>query len=180
MDEGRIIVLNGVGSVGKSSVARAMQKLSPVPLLHVQMDSFLEMLPEALQDGPEGFAYREGPHGVQITSGPAGQRLIRGMHHAVAALAGQGNRLIFDTVMEARGMEECRRLFTPLGAFFVGLMAPLEVIEARELARGDRMIGLARWQYGRMPEVGSYDLAIDMTQASPNAAARQVLCLAGI
>lgn len=177
-DPVRIIVLNGVGSVGKTSVARALQALAPVPLLHVQMDVFLEMLPEALQEGPEGFAYREGPEGVEITSGPAGRRLIRGMHHAVAALAGQGNRVVFDTVMEAPEMGECRALFTPLGAMFVALTAPLDVIEQRESQRGDRMIGLARWQYGRLHRGCNYDLTLDMSQGLPEDAARRILTLA--
>ncbi|WP_258588919.1 phosphotransferase-like protein [Mesorhizobium sp. AR02] len=53
----RIIVLNGVGSAGKSSVARALQAITAAPFLHVQMDSFLAMLPDALQDHADGFCY---------------------------------------------------------------------------------------------------------------------------
>lgn len=34
----RIIVLNGIGSVGKSSVARALQREARRPFLHVAMD----------------------------------------------------------------------------------------------------------------------------------------------
>jgi chloramphenicol 3-O-phosphotransferase len=44
---GRIVVLNGIGSVGKSFVAKALQALVTEPFLHVQMDAFLDMLPEA-------------------------------------------------------------------------------------------------------------------------------------
>ena len=46
----RIILLNGVGSSGKSSIARALQEITAAPFLHVQMDVFVQMLPEALQD----------------------------------------------------------------------------------------------------------------------------------
>ena len=46
----RIAVLNGIGSVGKSSIARALQAIASQPMLHVQMDAFLDMLPAALQD----------------------------------------------------------------------------------------------------------------------------------
>jgi chloramphenicol 3-O phosphotransferase len=43
----RIVLLNGVGSVGKSSIAKALQAITSEPFLHVQMDAFLDMLPEA-------------------------------------------------------------------------------------------------------------------------------------
>ncbi|RUX39342.1 chloramphenicol phosphotransferase, partial [Mesorhizobium sp. M4A.F.Ca.ET.050.02.1.1] len=46
----RIVPLNEVGSAGKSSIARALQATTAKPFLHVPMDAFLEMLPEALQD----------------------------------------------------------------------------------------------------------------------------------
>jgi chloramphenicol 3-O phosphotransferase len=43
----RIVLINGVSSVGKGSVAKALQKIASRPMLHVQMDAFLEMLPAA-------------------------------------------------------------------------------------------------------------------------------------
>ncbi|MGH6929884.1 MAG: phosphotransferase-like protein, partial [Dongiaceae bacterium] len=33
----RIVLLNGAGSVGKSSIARALQTIATEPFLHVQM-----------------------------------------------------------------------------------------------------------------------------------------------
>jgi 4-hydroxymandelate oxidase len=56
---------------------------------------------------------------------------------------------------------------------FAGLMAPLEVIEAR----GDREIGLARWQYDRVHAGIDYHLAIDTTMAPPQARAPDQGCL---
>jgi chloramphenicol 3-O phosphotransferase len=40
----KIIVLNGIGSAGKTSAAKELQKITKLPFLHVQGDSFLEML----------------------------------------------------------------------------------------------------------------------------------------
>ena len=54
----KIVLLNGVGSAGKSSIAKALQKITAEPYLHVQMDAFLEMLPETLQGDMPGFAFR--------------------------------------------------------------------------------------------------------------------------
>jgi chloramphenicol 3-O phosphotransferase len=170
-----VVVLNGPGSVGKTTLACAIQGMVPTPVLHVQMDAFLEMLPEAMQDAPETFSYRPGPGGVAIETGPAGARLIRGMHHAVAALAGQGSDLIFDTVAECADLDELRGLLAGRRCLFVGLHAPLAVLEAREWARGDRMIGLARAQVGRVHAGVRYDLELDLGTLSPDAGAKRIL-----
>jgi chloramphenicol 3-O phosphotransferase len=55
----RIIILNGVGSVGKSSIARALQKITAQPFLHVAMDAFLDMLPASYMDHPDGFLFED-------------------------------------------------------------------------------------------------------------------------
>lgn len=49
----------------------------------------------------------------------------------------------------------------------MGVHAPLDLLEARELQRGDRMIGLARWQYGRTHAGMTYDLEVDTSRAAP-------------
>src|SRR5262249_50473996 len=71
---GRVVVLNGIGSIGKSSIAKALQQIANEPMLHVQMDAFLEMLPEALHDHPDGYAYETIHEGgkplVVIKGGP--------------------------------------------------------------------------------------------------------------
>jgi chloramphenicol 3-O phosphotransferase len=55
----QIVLLNGVGSSGKSSIAKELQKIAGKPFLHVRMDDFCAMLPEALQDHPDSFAFEE-------------------------------------------------------------------------------------------------------------------------
>ncbi len=171
----RIVVLNGVGSVGKSSLARAVQAQSRVPLLHVAMDGFLEMLPEALQDHPEGISYVRSPAGVEVRVGPVGARLLDGMLGAVAALAGAGCDLVFDTVMDRDAATLCRARLAAFEVSYVGLVAPLAVIEAREAQRGDRMIGLARAQFGQVHVGVDDDLTLDMGALTPETAA-QVIC----
>ena len=170
----RIIVLNGIGSVGKSSVARALQEAARPPLLHVAMDTFLEMLPEALQDGADGISYHPVPQGVGVRVGPVGQRLLDGMIGVVAALAAAGNDLIFDTVMGCDKSRALRRLAF-FETAFIGLTASLPVIEAREAARGDRLIGLARQQAGWVHVGIDDDLTLDVSTLSPDAAAR-IIC----
>ncbi len=101
----RIVILNGVGSSGKSSIARALQAITAEPFLHVQMDTFLEMLPERYQDHPDGLTFTTieegGKPSVVIRTGPVAERAFCGMRHAVAAMAAQGNNLIVDDVLMA-------------------------------------------------------------------------------
>jgi chloramphenicol 3-O phosphotransferase len=167
----QIILLNGVGSSGKSSIAKQLQKIADKPFLHIQMDDFCAMLPEALQDHPDGFAFEEisenGKPLVVIKTGPVGARAMRGMRHAIAAMAAQGNNLIVDDVMLGDEQEDYAALLSRFETFFVGVFAPLEVLEARERQRGDRMIGLARWQYGRVHRGKKYDLEVDTGSLNP-------------
>lgn len=170
----RIVVLNGVGSVGKSTLARALQSLSREPLLHVTMDGFLEMLPEALQDHPQGISYVQTAAGVEVRVGPVGERLLDGMLGAVAALATAGCHLVFDTVMSCEAARRCQSRLAGFDTVYVGLVAPLAVIEAREAQRGDRMIGLARAQVGTVHVGVEDDLTLDMAAHSPETAAREI------
>ncbi|RYF98920.1 MAG: chloramphenicol phosphotransferase, partial [Caulobacteraceae bacterium] len=56
----------------------------------------------------------------------------------------------------------------------VGLFAPLEVLERRERERGDRELGLARWQFERVHRDVIYDLEIDATATTPAATAQKI------
>ena len=180
MEKPIVIVLNGVGSVGKTSTSKALQAVAERPLLHLSMDAFLDMLPIGLVGHPEGYVFEttddDGKPSVSISSGPVVTRLLQGMRHAVAAMAAQGNSIIVDDVMfSAADAEDYRSLLDAhCDVRLVGLSAPLEVLEQRERDRGDRLIGLARWQYGRVHQGIKYDLTIDTSQATPEDVAETI------
>lgn len=175
----RVIVLNGVGSVGKSSTAKALQSLASEPFLHVQGDAFLEMIAPRLWGDPNGIIFKrlasDANPSIEIKMGPALDRLMLGMRQSIFSLARAGNSCIVDDVMlspsdqwayvEASGDVQTQ---------FVALRAPLEVLEQRERDRGDRVIGLARWQYERVHNGISYDFEIDTTRDSSNAIAQAI------
>ncbi|ACI50379.1 Chloramphenicol phosphotransferase family protein [Gluconacetobacter diazotrophicus PA1 5] len=174
-----VIILNGVGSVGKSSVARALQGLLDRPFLHVAMDDFVSMLPPRMLDHPDGMQFvpetRDGHPSIAIRGGAVMARAMRGMRHAVAAMAGQGNDLIVDDVMlDAADARDYRALLAGCVVHLVGLFAPLAILEARERARGDRRIGLARWQYDRVHRGMAYDLELDTVRMTPGQSAHSI------
>jgi chloramphenicol 3-O phosphotransferase len=167
----RIVLLNGVGSAGKGSIAKALQTITTACFLHVEMDAFLGMLPEASFGRPEGITFEtvqeDGKPSVIIRTGPVAERVFRGMRHAIAAMAAQGNSMIVDDVLLGSEKAEYLNLLSPFGLFLVGVFAPLDVLEARERERGDRLIGLARWQYDRVHKGMKYDLEVDTSRATP-------------
>jgi len=166
----QIILLNGIGSAGKSSIARAFQNAAPTSWLHVQMDAFLAMLPPASFGHPDGLVFEEaeqdGHKVINIRSGPTVALAMRAFRHSVAAMAGQGIDLIVDDVMFGPEWSEYARLLAAHHVTKVGVLAPLEILEAREAARGDRAIGLARGQWGRVHQGVTYDLTLDTSQAT--------------
>lgn len=176
---GKVIVLNGTSSVGKTSAARAFQKIAREHFLHVQMDAFMEMLPERIWQEPDGISFVqrdiEGSLEVEITTGPAFERVMEGMRQSIAALAAAGNNCIVDDVMLQRTDQRSYRDCICTGTLqFVGLHAPLETLEGREAARGDRMPGLARWQFERVHRGMQYDLEIEVGELSSEAVALSI------
>lgn len=172
MPRPHVIILNGVGSVGKSSTARALQTITTKPFLHVAMDAFIDMLPKGMFGHPEGLIFETsqdpGKPSIIIRTGCVVERVMRGMRHAVAAMAAQGNNLVLDEVMIGKHKEqEYRDLLSRFDVRMVGLFAPLDLLEERERERGDREIGLARWQYDRVHRDMIYDLEIDTAATTP-------------
>jgi chloramphenicol 3-O phosphotransferase len=166
----RIVLLNGVGSSGKGSIAKALQKITAAPFLHVQMDAFIDMMPDGSWGHPDWLDFEtlreDGKPSVAIKTGPLAASLFRGMRHAVAAMARQGNNLIVDDVLLGEEKAEYVELLADFELIRIGVFAPLEVLEARERSRGDRMAGLARWQYDRVHKGMTYDLEVDTSRAT--------------
>jgi chloramphenicol 3-O phosphotransferase len=167
-----VVLLNGVSSVGKGSVAKALQKIAAKPILHVQMDAFLEMMPPGTFGAPEGYAFETrqeaGKPVTAVTSGPILVLAMKSLRASVAAMAEAGADLVVDEVIwDPADLADYRRRLAAHALHVVGLFAPLEVIERREKARGDRTLGLARWQYDKVHAGMTYDLELDTALATP-------------
>ncbi len=171
---GVIILLIGTSSSGKTSLVRALQEALDVPLLDAGIDKFLWMLPKRYLTPP----LWDDVLGRATEAGLTGQRLMSGMHHAIAALAQAGNHVVADHVLvDARWVDECARLFCSLPAYFVAVRCPLDVLEQREQQRQDRTLGQARAQFDLVHAHGVYDLEVDTSLAGPETCAQQVVAL---
>lgn len=183
MRRGRIILLNGTSSSGKSTLATALQAALPDPWLVIGIDTFVFALPNRYLVQPgwsEVFRYvrpdgaSDGP--FRIETGPLGEALIGGMHRSVASLAADGLSVIVDHVLlEDAWLADCRRCWAGIDWLLVGVRCPLEVVEARERERRDRTIGQAAAQFAVVHEGRDYDVEVDTSVLdAPTAAARVI------
>jgi len=153
-----VIVLNGVSSSGKSTIARALQSMLELPWLHVEVDAFLRMLPV------KGLA--------EVAA------VVRGANAAVAALAREGNRVIYDCVLGRELVDDLRAELAGTSTLWGGVQCAADVLAERERDRGDRMIGQARAQLAAAHQGVDYDLEVDTTETSAETCAHQVSAVA--
>lgn len=177
---GRVIVLNGVSSAGKSSIAAAMRSLlSPSPR-YAAMDDRLSALPRATFGTPDGLTFvpgdEEGAPCTGIVAGPLVRHALAAMREEVAAAARGGRDVIVDEVLLRPDDEAAYRALLPgRSVRLVAVRVPLPVAEARERARGDRVLGLARWQFDRVHRGRRYDMEVDTGTGTPAGHASAIL-----
>jgi len=156
------IVLNGASSAGKGTIARAIQELAGRPVLHVSLDMFTDMFHwPAVSENEKAACHAVG---------------VANLHAALPLLASGEFPLIVDHVFEQHAwFETCREALKERRTYFIGVRCPLAVLEAREKARGDRRIGLARFQFERVHEQKPYAMEVDTSAHSPTESAAAIL-----
>jgi chloramphenicol 3-O phosphotransferase len=183
---GRVILLNGTSSSGKTTIARAFQRLAPDPWLRLGIDSFWGAVDgrwmEFGERASEGFRWVDrGEKGFEIVPGQAGQRLASGMRAAVASAARAGNDVIADDVLLDRGwLAQWAAALAGFETLFVAVVVPLDVLEERERRRGDRILGESRAQVDVVHAGLSYDLELDGTADPQRSAADIESALEGV
>lgn len=161
---GKIILLNGTSSSGKSSLAKALQEQLDQPYLHVDGDYFWQLYPKRYFDRVSDEQYR-------IWRG----RFLVACYRSVATLAGAGLNVIVDEVLtRPKVLTWLQEALAGFEVIFVGLHCGLEELERRERERGDRRAGLARFQYPNIHIHGRYDIEVDTERYDTVSCAMQV------
>ncbi len=175
---GRVILLNGTSSSGKSTLVKALQARLEGPWLGVGIDTVVFALPGAYLNQPlwgEVFRYVPAEPGssapYRMETGELGVRLIHGLHGMVAALVDEGHDVIVDHVLvEADWLPDLGERLGDAELTVVGVRCPLEVVTERERARKDRTVGQAAALYDVIHR-GAYDVEVDTSVLSPDEAA---------
>jgi len=187
-DRGRIIVINGTSSSGKTTLVRAVQAAMPDLWLEMGIDRFAYALPGRVNGQPSWpllFAYvrpdgrSDGPFTIETTA--LGQRFIAGMHATAAALAESGLNVIVDhVILEPGWVAEMRRLWASFDVLFVGVRCPLDVVLERERSREDRTIGQAEAQFDVVHRWTTYDVEVDTSILTPADATSRIVDALGL
>ena len=160
----QVIVLNGGSSSGKSGIARCLQAVLPDPWLAFGTDTLVQAMPMSLQTTAAGI---EVGHGGEVVVGPEFRALEAAWIAGIAAMAHAGARIIVDEVFLG-GPASQQRWKNALGALsvlWVGVRCDAAVAAGRELARGDRVPGMAASQAEVVHRGIAYDLQVDTTHA---------------
>ncbi|MFJ8308752.1 MULTISPECIES: chloramphenicol phosphotransferase CPT [unclassified Streptomyces] len=168
-----MVVLNGGSSSGKSGIARCLQAVLPGAWLTFGVDSLAGAMPASLRDGGEGLDV--GADG-SVTVGPEYRRLSDAWMQGVAAMVRAGARVVLDEVFldGADGQKRWLHALDGLDALWVGVRCDPDTAAAREIARGDRVPGMARAQAESVHRGVRYDVEVDSAGAESMACAREI------
>jgi chloramphenicol 3-O phosphotransferase len=94
----------------------------------------------------------------------------------VAAMARAGARIIIDDVFLSGGVSQqrTRRYLAGLDVLWVGVRCDPGIAAGREIARGDRVIGMAASQAETVHKGVGYDIEVDTSHAEPVDCARAI------
>lgn len=156
---GKIIVLNGTSSSGKTTLARELQSQYSDAYLLCSLDAFWDMTPYKIPAGSNNFP-----------------KMKLAMAKSVKALAETGYNVIVDIVFcGQKTYEEFSSTLADFTVNFIKVDCPLYELEERELARGDRPHGLAQSQIKSTHDGVAYDLIIDTAANSPQQCAEIII-----
>lgn len=189
MDAAPIVIINGAPRSGKSSIVAAMQAAAERPWMNLGVDVYsLSVTPERFQPG---IGLR--PGGERPLIAPLIPTFYAALYESIAAHSRLGLAVVADLghqVTEPAGLAivgDCARRLAGLPVLFVGVRAPIEVINARRRAAVAEGGGYAaaddgapipdavrRWQ-DAVTAPGVYDMEVDTSVHSPEACAELVL-----
>jgi chloramphenicol 3-O phosphotransferase len=171
-----IIVLNGGSSSGKSSIATCLQRRLEGTWLTLGIDDQLRALAHGPSDTTAAGSLEFRPDG-SVVVGETFRRAEAAWDKGLAAMAQAGIGVIVDEVFLAGGRSQARlrAALEGLPVVWVGVRCRPAVAEARERARADRNIGMARDQAERVHRGVSYDVVVDTSGTAPDECASAIV-----
>lgn len=170
----QVIVLNGVSSSGKTTLARALQTMLTEHWLLLGIDDLIRAMPnEGLEDGSLLHIGETG----QVHVGIGWHDLEASWYCGIASIAASGTGVIVDDVFLGgrHSQERLRATLNGLEVLWVGVHCDRDVARAREAARPDRVPGMAEFQAAIVHEGVEYDITVDTSSASPESSAIEIL-----
>ncbi|MET9513748.1 chloramphenicol phosphotransferase CPT [Streptomyces sp. NPDC002994] len=168
-----MIILNGGSSSGKSGIVRCLQAVLPDPWLAFGVDSFVDAMPAKMHASDAGI---EIAADGRVSVGADFRALEAAWIEGIVAMAGAGARVIIDDVFlgGAASQRRWQKALGGLAVLWVGVRCESAVAAGREVARGDRVQGMAASQADVVHQGVIYDLEVDTTRTESLACARTI------
>ena len=152
MDKGSVVLLNGVSSSGKTTIAKALQEKLQEPYYWFSIDTFIGMAPERYYTDKLG--------------GKVLCQIFKAFHHTIRSFVDMGMHCIVDTVfLNTPGLDCCLTDFVKQldgsQVLIVYVHCPPEELRRREEKRGDREVGQGESQLKLLQLNDLYDVEID-------------------
>ncbi len=166
-------MLNGGSSSGKSGIVRCLQAILPDPWLAIGVDTLVDAMPASMRSTDAGIDFAA-DGGVNV--GPAFAALQLAWMEGIAAMVRASARIILDEVFlaGAGSQQRWQKVLTGLDVLWVGVRCESAVAVGREIARGDRVKGMAASQAAMVHQGVVYDLEVDTTHTESLACARTI------
>jgi chloramphenicol 3-O phosphotransferase len=166
-----VIVLNGGSSSGKSGISRCLKHILPNPWINLGVDDLIDRLPPSMVDSGAGVAL--GQQG-EVELGEGFHEMEHAWMTGIAAMAKAGARVIIDDVFLSgtASQERTRKHLESLDVLWVGVRCDPEIAAAREVSRGDRVIGMAASQAEIVHKGVTYDVEVDTSHTESLECAR--------
>ncbi len=131
-------------------------------MLHASLETFTDMFlwPAITSAEVRSECYRAG---------------VANFHATLPILGRQPFMIVVDHVFEQHAwFEACQDALKTRRTCWVGVRCSLEELKLRELARGDRRTGLARWRFMRVHEGKPYAVEVDTSRQTPKECAAAI------
>ena len=191
-DCGRVILLNGTSSAGKTTVARMIQQLRPEPIQHIALDQFRDGLPDRFRglNSPAGTPGARGLNvvpvrgrpgepevsGTAIQFGDVGLRMLTGMRHAIAAFAKAGNDVVVDDMrLDPNYFSDYLTALAGIDVIFAAIHCNQATLDQRETERPGRFPGTAVLHAHSVHAECIYDVEVDTSTMSARQCAKSIL-----
>jgi chloramphenicol 3-O phosphotransferase len=180
-----IILLNGTSSSGKTTIAKILQEKYEGVLLLYGVDTLVQTaFPEKCDHPPYNgqaikatFREVDGHPHATLTVMPYMYPVYRTAVEFCRNLSALGYDLIIDEVLfDAGRVTQYFEILDRETVYFIAIKPGLDVVVQREMARGDRVPGLAAGLYDDVYHpLFSHDLTLDTGILTPEEAADKIL-----
>lgn len=180
MNRGKIILLNGASSSGKTTLANALVEILDEPYRTYKIDEYFHWYFTKLskrfypQQYPKNILFEEVV--ARRDKDEFWNKGFLGFNYSISGLSSAGLNIIVDTVLETKHvLKQIVDILHEFPVIFVGIHCDLEELERREKERNKkRMEGLAKFQYRNIHRHAIYDFEVNTTHTSAIECAKQI------